>query len=84
LLTEYYIMANIHDILQEQKVLAIRLTKLTKMVNLLLKEDLVKHEHTIDYYINQLEDARYDAQLLNEKVDLIVKQARANKKLEDY
>jgi hypothetical protein len=77
-------MATIHDILQEQKILAIRLTKLTKMVNLLLKEDLLKHEHTIDYYINQLEDARYDAELLNKKVDAIVKQATKNKKLEDY
>ena len=54
------------------------------MVNLLLKEDLLKHEHTIDYYINQLEDARYDAELLNKKVDAIVKQATKNKKLEDY
>jgi len=77
-------MATIHDILQEQKILAIRLTKLTKMVNLLLKEDLLKHEHTIDYYINQLEDARYDAELLNQKVDMIVEQATKNKKLEDY
>ena len=84
MLTEYYIMATIHDILQEQKILAIRLTKLTKMVNLLLKEDLLKHEHTIDYYINQLEDARYDAELLNQKVDMIVEQATKNKKLEDY
>ena len=73
-------MASIHDILQEQKILAIKLTKLTKMVNVLLKDDLLRHEHTIDYYINQLENTRHHAELLNQKVDMIVEYAKKNAK----
>ena len=73
-------MANIHDILREQQILADKLTSLIKMVNLLLKEDLLRHKHTIDYYINQLENTRHDAELLNQKVDMIVEYAKKNAK----
>jgi len=73
-------MANIHDILREQQILADKLTSLIKMVNLLLKEDLLRHKHTIDYYINQLENTRNDAELLNQKVDMIVEYAKKNAK----
>jgi hypothetical protein len=50
------------------------------MVNVLLKDDLLRHEHTIDYYINQLENTRNDAELLNQKVDMIVEYAKKNAK----
>jgi len=73
-------MANIHDILREQQILADKLTSLIKMVNLLLKEDLLRHKHTIDYYINQLENTRHHAELLNQKVDMIVEYAKKNAK----
>ena len=72
-------MATIHDILQEQKILAHKLTSLNRIVNCLLQEDFLTHRHTIDYYIGQLEDARHDAELLNQKVDMIVEQAIKNK-----
>ena len=73
-------MANIHDILREQQILADKLTSLIKMVNLLLKEDLLRHKHTIDHYINQLENTRHHAELLNQKVDMIVEYAKKNAK----
>ena len=78
MLTEYYIMASIHDILQEQKRLADRLIYLDKLIELLIKDDSTRHSSTIDYYINQQAYYIGQAEALNETVEQIIEQAKKN------
>jgi len=61
--------------LHYQDRLAKRLQSLINMVNCLSKEDPLRHKHTIDYYVRELEHARMEADDLNEVVEQIIDRA---------
>ena len=68
-------MATINELLNRQQYLARRLTYLNSVVNSLMRDDCTRHEHTINYYLRELEDHRQQAEELNRLVDDIVKRS---------
>jgi len=73
--TEYNMNDKLHQHLQYQDRLVKRLQRLINMVNCLSNEDPLRHKHTIDYYVRELEHARMEADDLNEVVQQIIDRA---------
>ena len=65
----------LHQHLQYQDRLVKRLQRLINMVNCLSNEDPLRHKHTIDYYVRELDYARIEADHLNEIVQQIIDRA---------
>jgi len=77
-------MATINELLNKQRHLAKRLTYLNEVVNSLMRDDCTRHEHTINYYLRELEEHRQQAEDLNRLVDDIVKRSIQKHGLERF
>jgi hypothetical protein len=77
-------MATINELLNKQRHLAKRLTYLNEVVNSLMRDDCTRHEHTINYYLRELEEHRQQAEDLNRLVDDIVKRSTQKHGLERF
>jgi hypothetical protein len=68
-------MANLQEHIEHQERLAQRLQYLINVVNALQNEDPLRHNHTINYYLRELESARFEAEHLNDIVQQIIDRA---------
>jgi len=68
-------MANLQEHIEHQERLAKRLQYLINVVKSLQNEDPLRHKHTINYYVRELENARFEAIQLNAIVEQIITRA---------